>query len=102
VQEEWDALFAPGTRTPAENVTGGWKGILFANLAIVDPTKSWDFFAQPDFDLAWIDGGASRTWYLAYAAGEFVCTWRRKDLSPSIHLKIVLYAIPWLTAAVQV
>jgi len=69
VQEEWNALFGPGGPTPAGNVTGGWKGILFGNLAIIDPASSWNFFAQTAFDLEWIDGGASRTWYLAYAAG---------------------------------
>lgn len=32
---------------------------------------AWNFFAQEDFDPAWLDGGASRTWYLVFAAGEF-------------------------------
>lgn len=71
VAEEWQAIFAANASTPATGVDGGWKGVLFANLALVDPQASWDFFAQQDFDYSWIDGGASRTWYLAYAAGEF-------------------------------
>jgi endo-1,3(4)-beta-glucanase len=58
------------TRTN-EFVTEGWKGILYANLAIIDPTTSWNFFAQSGFDPSWLDGGASQTWYLALAAGEF-------------------------------
>ncbi|KAL1957438.1 hypothetical protein VTO42DRAFT_6006 [Malbranchea cinnamomea] len=69
VREEWDALFAPGASMPAENVQGGWRGVLFANLALIDPARAWDFFSQQNFDLGWIDGGASRTWYLAFAAG---------------------------------
>lgn len=71
VEEEWDAMFASNSPDPAENVVGGWKGVLYANLALVDPAVSWSFFTQPNFDYSWIDGGASRTWYLAYAAGEF-------------------------------
>jgi endo-1,3(4)-beta-glucanase len=62
-------MFAANASTPAAGVDGGWKGVLFANLALVDPQASWDFFAQHQFDYSWIDGGASRTWYLAYAAG---------------------------------
>ncbi|PGH19873.1 hypothetical protein AJ80_03792 [Polytolypa hystricis UAMH7299] len=69
VKEEWDAMFASGASTPAERVEGGWRGVLFANLALIDPSASWDFFAQENFDLAWVDGGATRTWYLAFAAG---------------------------------
>ncbi|EFR00061.1 endo-1,3(4)-beta-glucanase 1 [Nannizzia gypsea CBS 118893] len=70
VKEEWDAIFASRAAVPAEKVTGGWKGVLYANLAIIDPQASWKYFAQPSLDLASIDGGASRIWYLAYAAGK--------------------------------
>lgn len=66
--EEWDVYFSNGR---AESVQGGWKGVLFANLAIVDPGRSWGFFSGEGFDAGWLDGGASRTWYLAMAAGEF-------------------------------
>ncbi|KAL8723083.1 MAG: hypothetical protein Q9225_000554 [Loekoesia sp. 1 TL-2023] len=72
VLQEWSRFFDPSNRSspdPASSVQGGWKGILYANLALIDPRKSWDFFAQRDFDMTWIDGGASRTWYLAWAAG---------------------------------
>ncbi|KAH8432139.1 glucan endo-1,3-beta-D-glucosidase [Aspergillus melleus] len=69
VQEEWDAMFASSASTPAEKVQAGWKGVLYANLAIIDPVASWKFFADPNFDYSWIDGGATRTWYLAYVAG---------------------------------
>jgi endo-1,3(4)-beta-glucanase len=65
VQEEWDTYFSNGR---ADKVSGGWKGILHANLALVDPQSSYNFFADPNFDYGMLDGGASRTWYLAYAA----------------------------------
>ncbi|KAJ5893793.1 hypothetical protein N7495_005484 [Penicillium taxi] len=68
VAEEWKAMFATNGAAPADDVEGGWKGVLYANLALIDPKASWDFFAQDDFDYNWIDGGASRVWYLAYAA----------------------------------
>ncbi|KAK2807826.1 hypothetical protein FQN50_005215 [Emmonsiellopsis sp. PD_5] len=68
VQEEWDAMFAEQASTPASKVVGGWRGVLYANLAIIDPQASWKFFSEDPFDLAFIDGGATRTWYLAYAA----------------------------------
>lgn len=66
VKEEWDTYFSNGR---AEGVVGGWKGVLFANLALMDPKGSWDFFSQNNFDGSWLDGGASRTWYMAMAAG---------------------------------
>ncbi|KAL9061962.1 MAG: hypothetical protein Q9206_000148 [Seirophora lacunosa] len=71
ISQEWSALFDPSNPSapdPASTVRGGWKGILYANLALIDPKRSWEFFAQQDFDPTWIDGGASRTWYLAFAA----------------------------------
>ncbi|TVY48463.1 putative endo-1,3(4)-beta-glucanase [Lachnellula occidentalis] len=72
VQEEWDAYFSNGR---ADTVTGGWKGVLFANLAIVDAKTSWEFFAGASFDASWLDGGASRTWYMALAAARFEVMW---------------------------
>lgn len=63
-------MFAENASTPASKVDGGWRGVLYANLALIDPKASWDFFAQPNFNYSWIDGGATRTWYLAFAAGE--------------------------------
>lgn len=69
VSEEWNTYFADNAVDAAKNVGGGWKGILYANLAIIDPRTSFNFFNQANFDASWLDGGASRTWYLAYAAG---------------------------------
>ncbi|KAF2089310.1 glycoside hydrolase family 81 protein [Saccharata proteae CBS 121410] len=65
VQQEYDTYMSGARIDEAE---GGWRGILYANLALVDPVRSWQFFANASFDAAWLDGGASRTWYLAYAA----------------------------------
>jgi endo-1,3(4)-beta-glucanase len=66
VQEEWDTYFSNGR---VDAVAGGWKGVLYANLGIINPKAVWQFFSQSGFDASWIDGGASRTWYLALAAG---------------------------------
>jgi endo-1,3(4)-beta-glucanase len=66
VSEEWNTYFSKGR---VYSVQGGWKGILYANLAIIDPVSSFNFFNSVDFDPSWLDGGASRTWYLAFAAG---------------------------------
>lgn len=66
VAEEWQAYFAD--REPA-NITAGWRGLLMANLAVINPQKSWDFFSDPSFDYSALDGGASLTWYLAWVAG---------------------------------
>ena len=67
IAEEWDAYFNDSSAFPASNITG-WKGVLYGNLACIDPKRSWDFFAQEDFKGEWLDQGASRTWYLAFAA----------------------------------
>ncbi|KAF2848259.1 glycoside hydrolase family 81 protein [Plenodomus tracheiphilus IPT5] len=64
VQEEWNTYFSSGR---VDQVVGGWKAILYANLALIDPQRSYDFFADPNFNTE-LDGGASRTWYLAYSA----------------------------------
>ncbi|KAK4934277.1 endo-1,3-beta glucanase, partial [Elasticomyces elasticus] len=69
VTEEWQEYFNDGAVDAAQNVQGGWKGILFGNLAIINPKAAWNFFSQNNFDASWLDGGASLTWYLAYAAG---------------------------------
>jgi Predicted glycosyl hydrolase len=68
VREEWETYFSGGR---IDAVQGGWRGILMGNYATVDPRGAYNFFAQERFDPAWLDGGASRTWYLCYAAGKF-------------------------------
>ncbi|KAM7198882.1 hypothetical protein V8F20_005949 [Naviculisporaceae sp. PSN 640] len=67
VAEEWETYFSNGR---ADAVDGGWKGILYANLATIDPRGAYAFFSQPNFDPGWLDGGASLTWYLCYSAGK--------------------------------
>ena len=66
VRTEWEQLFA----SRASSITTGWRGILMANLALVDSTASYDFFAGKtgEYTDQMLDGGASRTWYLAYSA----------------------------------
>lgn len=66
VQEEWDSFFSNGR---VDQTEGGWRGILYSNLAIIDPKTSYNWFKQANFNPVYIDGGASRTWYLAFAAG---------------------------------
>jgi endo-1,3(4)-beta-glucanase len=68
VQQEWDAYFGADGAAAAHAAPDGWRGILFANLAIIDAGASYGFFADPGFAYAALDGGASRTWYLAFAA----------------------------------
>ncbi|KAK9358213.1 endo-1,3(4)-beta-glucanase [Lipomyces starkeyi] len=65
VYKEWTSLLA----NAADKIDDGWKGILYANLALFDPKASFRFFSHPSFNDAWLDGGASKTWYLAYSAG---------------------------------
>jgi endo-1,3(4)-beta-glucanase len=69
VTEEWNAYFADGMIAQASEIQGGWRGVLYANLAIINPIAAFNFFSQQNFDPSWLDGGASRTWYLALAAG---------------------------------
>lgn len=70
ITEEWNAYFADTAFNAASKVAGGWRGILYGNYACVNPKAAWDFFSASTFNMGWIDGGASRTWYLAYSAGE--------------------------------
>ncbi|KAF2274098.1 endo-1,3(4)-beta-glucanase 1 precursor [Westerdykella ornata] len=68
VAQEWNRFFSDGRW----KVDGGWRGILMANLALVDPRASWEFFrggVDGAWEDGWIDGGASRSWYLVLAAG---------------------------------
>ena len=66
VAEEWAQYFNNGR---ASQVAGGWCGLLYANLALSDPHSAYAFFSDPNFNYGCLDGGASRTWYLAYIAG---------------------------------
>jgi len=65
VTEEWNQY---NFSSYAPTVVGGWKGILYANLAIIDPATSYAFFSNPSFDYNSLDGGASLTWYLTWSA----------------------------------
>jgi endo-1,3(4)-beta-glucanase len=65
VREEWATYFDGGR---ADAVAGGWRGILYANLALEDPVTAWGFFSQPNFDMSLLDAGASLSWYLTMAA----------------------------------
>lgn len=86
VAEEWSQYFSSGR---ADQAVGGWRGILYGNLATIDPTTAYNWFNQANFDSAsWLDGGASLTWYLAYSAGEFLFPWLQRgemSLTMDVH-----------------
>ncbi|CAI6335230.1 unnamed protein product [Periconia digitata] len=65
VQEEWDQYFSNGR---VDQVEGGWRGVLYSNLALIDPTTAYNWFARQDFDMQYLDGGMSRTWFIAFSA----------------------------------
>ncbi|KFA53187.1 hypothetical protein S40293_03174 [Stachybotrys chartarum IBT 40293] len=67
VKEEWDAYFSEGR---IDDISNAWKGIIYASFSTVEPKKAFKFFSSKDFEPGWLDGGASLTWYLAYAAGK--------------------------------
>lgn len=65
IKEEWATYFDNGRVDAIDN---GWRGIIMANLALIDAKSAWEFFSNPSFDPTLLDGGASRTWYLAFSA----------------------------------
>lgn len=64
VREEWNQFF----ENTIDQVDGGWRGLLYSNLAIVDAPRSYQFFNVADAK-NYLDAGESLTWALAYAAG---------------------------------
>ncbi len=66
VSEEWKSYFDNGR---VDQVQGGWRGVLYSNLALIDAKTSWNWFSGSSFDPKYLDGGASLTWSLAMAAG---------------------------------
>jgi len=62
VQLEWDTFFSKGRYL---NAKPGWRGVIMANYAIVNPQAAWDYFTQTAFRHEDLDDGASLTWYLA-------------------------------------
>ncbi|CAK7201452.1 endo-1,3-beta glucanase [Sporothrix eucalyptigena] len=65
IMQEWHDTFADGR---ADKAQGGWRGVLYGNLATASPNTAFEWFSQPDFRDDMLDQGASRTWYLCYAA----------------------------------
>ncbi|KAG5519519.1 hypothetical protein PMAC_001673 [Pneumocystis sp. 'macacae'] len=63
VQSEWDNKLT----SIIDTINDGWKGILYANLAISDPEKSYTFFSS-NFDRKYLDNGSSLAWYLVYSS----------------------------------
>ena len=69
VTEEWNTYFCATCVDPVDGVAGGWRGILYSNLALIDPVRTWGWLTGEGFDAEYLDDGASLTWYLALAAG---------------------------------
>ncbi|RDA93880.1 hypothetical protein CP533_4515 [Ophiocordyceps camponoti-saundersi (nom. inval.)] len=65
VSEEWETYFSKGR---IDSVGSAWKSIVYASYATVDPAMAYKFFTSKDFQPQWLDGGASLTWFMAYAA----------------------------------
>ncbi|EEB05993.1 endo-1,3-beta-glucanase Eng2 [Schizosaccharomyces japonicus yFS275] len=65
VNHEWNSKLASIINT----FSNGWKGILWANYAIYNPTAAYNEFTSSDFTDADLDDGATKTWYLTLAAG---------------------------------
>lgn len=76
IQQEWDTYFGnytsntttPSTTPYVETLDNGWRGILVADYCIANASYGYEFFRQENFQEEWLDGGASRTWYLAWCA----------------------------------
>lgn len=66
IKEEWARYFDNGR---VDAIQGGWRGILYSNLALIDAKAAWNFFSSPSFKPEYLDGGASLTWYMTLAAG---------------------------------
>lgn len=64
VKQEWESKIS----SLIDSVSSGWTGVLRGNQALFDPDSSYKFFSQDNFKAEWLDGGASRSWYLTYAA----------------------------------
>ncbi|KAH7324129.1 endo-1,3(4)-beta-glucanase [Stachybotrys elegans] len=65
IQQEWDVYFSKGRVDAFDNP---WKSIAYADYALVNPQVAWNYFNSTSFKAEWIDGGASRSWYMAYVA----------------------------------
>ncbi|KTW26479.1 hypothetical protein T552_02960 [Pneumocystis carinii B80] len=63
VKSEWENKL----QSIVGGIPDGWKGILYANLAISDPKTSFNFFSK-NFDKKFLDMGSSLTWYLVFSS----------------------------------
>ncbi|KAL6926042.1 hypothetical protein ACO0SA_000652 [Hanseniaspora valbyensis] len=64
VTEEWDDILA----ADIDSASGGWRGILRLNQALIDPNTSYAFFSASDAS-DYLDDGMSLTWSLAFSGG---------------------------------
>ncbi|GAB5587812.1 endo-1 [Umbelopsis nana] len=59
VKQEWDQRLEPAF----DQVQGGWRGVLLANYAIINPS-----YAYPQLRISEMDGGQSRAFSMYFAA----------------------------------
>ncbi|CCE61227.1 hypothetical protein TPHA_0A01440 [Tetrapisispora phaffii CBS 4417] len=64
VKEEWDCILSQ----IVGGIEDGWKGIIMLNVALFNPTMSYQFFSSDTFDKKFLDPGQSLTWSLVYSA----------------------------------
>lgn len=62
---EWNDIIS----TFIDSVESGWTGLLRLDQALFDPSSSYNFFSESNFDYSLLDDGQSRTWSLAYSGG---------------------------------
>ncbi|KAF2203362.1 glycoside hydrolase [Delitschia confertaspora ATCC 74209] len=68
VKEEWDTYFS---NNRVNNIRGGWRGVLYANLALIDPKAAWQFFltgVYGEWHGEYLEDGQSMTWLLLWTA----------------------------------
>ncbi|KAJ4360635.1 endo-1,3-beta glucanase [Didymosphaeria variabile] len=70
-QSAWSSNVKADPLAGGPYVDGGWRGILFSNLALADPKTAYSFFRDGVggvWDERWVDGGATRSWCLVWCA----------------------------------
>ena len=63
VLDEWNVYFKGKTG----NINDGWKGVLYAHYGVYDAVASFNFLKQSYWLPEWVDGGATRSWWVAFA-----------------------------------
>jgi hypothetical protein len=81
VEQEWAQRLEPALN----GVQGGWKGVLLANYAIIDPSSAYAQLRNAE-----VDGGQSRAFSLYFAATQPGFKRISKDITLSSIYRTVL------------